>query len=92
MFGRAICPSAFLKIFKNHEADLSPKSPEPNMWLFTGLITLNQQTLCIESKFVSFTSTRYQTMSQFQGKQMIQSQENVEKPHFGPNFEHLGPN
>ena len=27
------CPSAFLKIFKNHEGDLSQKSPQPNMSL-----------------------------------------------------------
>ena len=32
------------KIFKNHNSDLSQKSPEPNM--FT---TPNQQTLCIET-------------------------------------------
>ena len=25
------CPSAFFKILKNHEGDLSQKSPEPNM-------------------------------------------------------------
>ena len=25
------CPSVFLKIFKNSDCDLPPKSPEPNM-------------------------------------------------------------
>ena len=28
---------------------------------------------------------------QFQGKHMIQTQENGEKPHFGPNLGQLGP-
>ena len=34
--------------------------------------------------------TSYHCM-QFQGKHMIQTQENGEKPHFGPNLGQLGP-
>ena len=30
---RISCPSAFLKIFKNHDGGLSKKSLEQNMWL-----------------------------------------------------------
>ena len=29
---------------------------------------------------------------QFQGERMIQTQENAEKPHFGPDLSPLGPN
>ena len=35
--------------------------------------------------------TNYHSM-QFQGKLMIQTQENSKKPHFGPNLGPLGPN
>ena len=46
--------------------------------------------------FVGFTSmldivTSYHCM-RFQGKRMTQTQENGEKPHFGPNLGSLGPN
>ena len=46
------CPSAFLKSFeknfkrfKNHDGDLSQKSPEPNMWLLVNQ-TKPTNTLC----------------------------------------------
>ena len=40
------------------------------------------------SKVDNVTSHR---CMQFQGKHMIQTQENGEKPHFGPNLGQLGP-
>ena len=40
------CPNAFLTIFKNHDGDLSQKSPELNMWL---LVNHTKPTLCVET-------------------------------------------
>ena len=50
MFGRVVwdkLPDCIFKILKNHEGDLSQKSPKPNMWLLVN--HMKPTNTCIET-------------------------------------------